>query len=176
MDRHGGASLAERGVHERLPLAALAARGALIERVVDGHDLSRFSRLCKPGDGIQVRLSFSREEDGSIRIAGGLTASLRVDCHRCRELVAIELSDEFSVAAVMDEAHAARIGARQDVLHLTTEDPTLAQLIEDELILALPQRPCTDLECDKAPPLSYPARAPDADNPFRSLERLKKEP
>lgn len=175
MHRQGGPDPAAKGVDERMPLATLAADAALVKRVVDGRGLARFSRLCDAGDAIGVALSFNLEKDGSIRINGDLTGSLRVDCHRCQERVPVALNDKFCVHAVLDEASATRIGATRDVLTLSTGDPTLAELIEDELILALPQRPCTDTNCAKAPPLVYPAAAPDADKPFRSLEALKKE-
>ena len=161
-------------VDERLPLALLAARRAVIERTVDGRDLPRFSRLCESRDGIRARLSFRPDESGCVLIDGALTASLSVECHRCLVPVAVALSTSFSVAAVMNDADATRLGARKDVLEVATGEPTLAELIEDELILSLPQRPCAKPRCDKAPPVVYPPETRDADNPFRSLAALKK--
>lgn len=162
-----------RGVDEHLPLASLAARRAVIERTVDGRDLPRLSRLCEFQDDIRVRLEFRPDGDGCVPIDGALTALLSMDCHRCLEAVAVELSTSFSVVTVRNEEDAARLGARKDVLEVATAEPTLGELIEDELILALPERPCTKQHCDKAPPTAYPAEAPKADNPFRALAVLK---
>lgn len=173
MDRQVGSGLAEHSVDERLALALLAARGTSIERVVDGHDLPRFNQLCEPGESIRVRLSFSPGEHDGVQIDGVLEGCLSVDCHRCLEVVSVELSTRFSVIAVMDDADAARLAAQQDVLQLTSDEPKLAELIEDELILALPQRPCAKANCAKAPPLAYAREMPEKDNPFQSLARLK---
>ena len=158
---------------ERLPLATLAARGAVVERSVDCGGLPRFGRLCKPGGSARTRLSFHRDEDGDIRIEGTLAALVFVDCQRCLEAVRVELRSDFAVVCVMSEADAARLGAGADVLELETGEPTLAEVIEDELILALPQQPCTRRNCEKAPPMAWPPEAGQRDNPFGALAALK---
>ena len=173
MDREGGSALAQSGVGERLPLAKLAARRAVIERLVDGSGLARFKALCKPSGGIRVALSFSREASGHVRIDGTLNAKVSVACHKCLDAVSVELNSAFSVLGVMSDAEAARLGSEADVLQLTTDEPALAELIEDELILALPQRTCIEADCDKAPLLTYAPQAADSDKPFRSLALLK---
>ena len=173
MDRQVGSGLAGHSVDERLPLALLTAREAFVERVVDGRDLPRFNQLCEPQEGIRVRLSFSPDENDNIRIDGVLASRLSVPCHRCLEAVSVELITRFSVVGVTSDAEAARLAARQDVLQLVSDEPTLAELIEDELILALPQKPCAEENCDKAPPVAYPRQTPEKDNPFRSLALLK---
>ena len=173
MDREDGSALAQSGVGERLPLAALAARRAVIERLVDGDDLLRFKALCKPSGGIRVALSFSREESGHVHIDGTLNAKVSVACHRCLDAVSVELNSAFSVLGVMSDADAAQLGSKADVLQLTTEEPAMAELIEDELILALPQRTCVEANCGKTPPLTYAPQAANSDKPFRSLALLK---
>ena len=97
-----------------------------------------------------------------------------VDCQRCLEAVPVDLGTDFAVVAVTGEAEAARLGIRDDVLELDTGEPTLADVIEDELILALPQRPCARRKCEKAPPLAYPPDTERRDNPFGALAALKK--
>ncbi len=173
MDRRGDSGMSARGVDERLPLASLAARRAVIQRVVDGRDLPRFSRLCDCADGIRVRLAFCPHESGCVCIAGVLNATVSLECHRCLEAVTVALSTDFTVLAVMNEVDAARLGAQMDVLEVATDEPPLVELIEDELMLALPQRPCAEEHCDKAPPIAYPPGAAAAGNPFRSLAALK---
>lgn len=167
-------AVAERNADERLPLVTLAARGAVVERVVDSRGLPRFRRLCKPGGDVRARLSFDSDDDGGIRIEGALRVPVRIDCHRCLESVPVELSTDFAVIAAMNEADATRLGGAGDVLELTSGEPTLADVIEDELILALPQRPCARRDCEKAPPFAYPPENVRRDNPFGSLAALKK--
>ena len=173
MDRQVGSGSAEHSVDERLPLALLTARGGVVERVVHGGDLPRFNQLCEPGEGIGVRLTFSPGESGGVRVDGELTGRLSIDCHRCLEPVSVELTTRFSVVGVTDEADAARLGLRQDVVLLKSDEPTLGELIEDELILALPDRPCNEANCDKAPPVAFPRETPAEESPFRSLALLK---
>lgn len=165
--------MAERSADERLPLANLAARRAVVERFVDSRDLPRFRRLCKPGGDVRARLSFGSGDRG-IRIEGMLRVPVRMDCHRCLESVPVELHTDFAVFAAMNEADASRLGATGDVLELTSDEPTLAEVIEDELILALPQRPCAKRNCEKAPPLAYPPDGEGEDKPFGALAALKK--
>ena len=158
---------------ERLPLESLAARGAVVERFVDSRGLPRFRRLCKPGGDVRARLSFGSDE-GDVRIEGTLSVPVRVDCHRCLESVPVELNTDFAVTAATNEADATRLGATSDVLELTSGEPTLAEVIEDELILALPERPCPKRDCEKAPAFAYPPDGGRRDNPFESLAALKK--
>ena len=105
---------------------------------------------------------------------GTLSVPVLLDCQRCLEAVPVDLGTDFAVVAVTSEADAARLATRGDVLELETCEPTLAELIEDELILALPQRPCARRDCEKAPPLAYPPETERGDNPFGALAALKK--
>ena len=168
LDRNGAPA------QERLPLAELAAGGAVLERRVSCQALPRFRALCEPGESVRARLSFVWDEAGPVRIDGALTAQAKVRCHRCLEFLSVRLHSAFSVLAVTDEAEASRLGARRDVLRIASQTPALAELIEDELLLALPERPCTDLNCAKSPPSSYPPAGPrHSPNPFEALEGLK---
>ena len=167
-------AVAQRSADERLPLVMLASRGAVVERLVDCRGLTRFGGLCRAVGSVRVRLSFGRVDDGGIRIEGSLRVPIHVDCQRCLEAVPVDLSTDFAVVAVTGEADAARLGAGGDVLELGTCEPTLADVIEDELILALPQRPCARRDCEKAPPFAYPPETERGENPFGALAALKK--
>ena len=164
---------APRNAGERLPLSTLAARGAVIERSVDCSGLARFRRLCKPRGNVRTRLSFRCDEGGDIRIEGRLAVPVSVDCQRCLEAVPLELRTNFAVAAATNEADAARLGALGDVLKLESGEPALAEVIEDELILALPQQPCARRSCEKAPPFAWPPESGRRDSPFEVLAALK---
>ncbi len=164
-----------RSAGERLPLRPLAESRAIVEAVVDSGELPRFNRLCKRAGGVRARLAFASDGDGGILVEGTLRVPVRIDCHRCPESVPVDLRTQFAVAAATNEADAARLGAVGDVLELSSGEPTLAEVIEDELILALPQQPCARRDCEKVPPLAYPPNDVRPDNPFRSLGALKQE-
>lgn len=157
-------------VKERLPLARLARRGASLERQVDVAELPRFAALCQASSGVRVRLRFFLDAQGRTRMEGSLAAELRLQCHRCLAPVPAALRANFSVAIVRDGNEADRLGRKLAVLHLAGQDATLGELIEDELILSLPQRPCMDAACPQAPPRAFPADGPQT--PRRSLRAL----
>ncbi len=158
---------------ERLPLRSLAAQAAVIERSVDVCALPRFRRLCKASEGIRVWLSFGLGDEAVVRINGTLSATVLVDCQRCLDDVAVELRSAFSVLVVTNETDAARLADRGDLLEVESLTPTLAEVIEDELILTLPMRPCERQHCEKAPALAYPPPR-QRNKPFASLDRLMK--
>lgn len=161
---------------ERLPLAELAAGAAILERIVRSRDLPRFQALCQSEEGIRARLSFAWDPSGPVRIDGALTTRLAMQCHRCLKAVPVHLRSAFSVLAVEDEAEASRLGAERDVLRIASPAPRLAELIEDELLLALPAQPCAQSDCARRPPMAYPPAGLSAGhsrNPFEAIKALK---
>ena len=46
-----------------------------------------------------------------------------------------------------------------EVVVIDASEVSLTQLLEDDLLLALPQQVCTEAKCENMPPLSYPAQA-----------------
>ncbi len=104
---------------------------------------------------------------------GQLAAQLRLQCHRCLAPVSVALRTDFTVVIVRDGNEADRLGRKLAVLQVAREEATLGELIEDELILSLPQRPCTDAACPQAPPLAFPADGPQsAHRPLQALGLL----
>ncbi len=104
-------------------------------------------------------------------------AEIQLECQRCLQPVATALTAERSFRFVADEATAAEIDAdsEDDVLVLTRA-LNLHELVEDELILALPLVPRHDT-CPQ--PLAVPEddAAPAAEerpNPFAALAALKR--
>lgn len=165
-------------LQERFRLSELAGPEARISRNVDGSDLKRFSALCDCPEAVRVRLRFRFDRHGVVRMDGELAARVVVECHRCTEPVPVDLESDFSVVIVASEAEATRLGAERDVLRVDGDEAGLAELIEDELILALPERPCLQADCPQAPPLASPAGAldegaPETTQPFAALRGWK---
>ena len=162
-------------LQERFRLSELAERQARICRRVDGGDLQRFNALCDCPEAIRVQLEFRFDGRGAVRMDGDLAGRVVVACHRCLEPMPVEFESAFSVAIAGSETEATRLGVEQDVLRVDGDQAGIAELIEDELILALPERPCLQADCPQAPPLASPAggagdAAPEAKRPFAALE------
>ena len=163
---------------ERFRLSELAGRKARVTRSVDAAALERFSALCDCPDAVRARLDFRFDRHGVVRMDGELAGRVAVECHRCLEPMAVDLESGFSVAIAASEAEATRLGAERDVLRVEGDEAGIAELIEDELILALPERPCSAADCPQAPALVSPAGHLDeggaeTTKPFAALGALK---
>ena len=165
-------------------IAAFARRG---EAASGALALTGFDRLCgeahpeaRPAPADQVHWK-ANAEARSVR-AGGTEAwlHLHVDahlslvCQRCLQPVAAALHFDRSFRFVADEKQAAAIDAdiEEDVLVLS-RNFDLVELIEDELLLALPLVPrheiCPQPLVGPADPVVFDERV----NPFDVLSELK---
>lgn len=102
-------------------------------------------------------------------------AAVWLECQRCLQPVAVPLEVRRSFRFVRGEDAAARLDAEteDDVLELT-QTLDLRELVEDELLLALPIVPRHEL-CTDAPPMQHEADETEpAPNPFAALEALKR--
>ena len=149
--------------------------------------LSGLGRLCGeahpealPGPADQVHWKASAEAR-SVRAGGSeiwlhlhAGASLSLVCQRCLQPVQAVLGVERNFRFVADEKQAAAIDAdiEEDVLVLSRSFD-LVELIEDELLLALPLVPrhemCTQPLESAADPVAFDERV----NPFDVLGELK---
>jgi len=175
---------------EQLPYQDLAGQGARVVRSVQADGLVRLAELA-PGRGtMHVDMAFSRGSDGRPRVSG--TAELAVDatCQRCLEVLERPLRVSFDLCIVQDPMIASELAHELDVLVADSDMVTIAEVIEDELILELPERLCIEEPCPYEPASQFPARTGNADsetgasepgegeaeredNPFRVLMKLK---
>lgn len=114
--------------------------------------------------------------DGLPRIGLSLSArtSLRVQCQRCLQPMTLPLHVQARYRFAADEAQAEQLDpdSDDDILALP-RSLDLQQLVEDELILALPPFPRHD-RCDPPGPTAVDAAAPaDAPHPFAVLQALR---
>ena len=160
-------------LQERFRLSELAVREAEVERLVEAAGFERFAVLCRCLAPIQVRLRFRLDEAGRVQVQGRVCVRLVVECHRCLAPLEWALTVDFDFTVVGSDKEASRLGADRSVLLLDGDEAGLAQLVEDELILALPERPCTDLNCPKAPARAFPpAASSEAAKPLQGLAAL----
>ena len=160
-------------LQERFRLSELAAREARVERVVEAAGFERFAALCRCLAPVRVRLRFRFDEAGRVQVQGRCSVQLAVECQRCLAPVERMLAADFAFIVVGSDEEASRLGTDRCVVLLNGDEAGLAQLVEDEMILALPERPCTDANCPKAPARAFPPAAPsEAAKPLRALAAL----
>jgi uncharacterized protein len=146
--------------------------------------LETFARLgaclLKPVGNVSFKLIFSRDQERRAILSGWLKAVLSLQCQRCLEEVNLPVDTSLSVAFVkgMDEA-----GMLPDDLDpCLVEDDQIAfrDLLEDELLLALPQVAMHDPGACHAPVTGAAEERPiessgqERENPFAALEELKR--
>jgi uncharacterized protein len=120
--------LAERGqtVRGRLPVARL---GRLSECLAD------------TAGEVGVELEFLQEARSRTVVHGAVRASLRMVCQRCLEPVEVPLDVAVRLVAVRTEVEADRLDEGEDALVAVDGRVFLPDLVEDELLLAMPQVP-----------------------------------
>lgn len=163
---------------ERLPYRELARQGARVVRSVPADCLGRLSAIAPGRSELRVDMTFSLDQDNRPWVTGSAEVVAYATCQRCLEQFDSALRAGFELCIVKDPQLASALAGEADVLVADTDSVTIADVVEDELILALPDRLCVEDPCPHAPELSYPA--PDApepepeDNPFSVLSELKR--
>lgn len=95
--------------------------------------------LSEKAASVSVNLTFQRLESGRPAAHGSLKASLPLTCQRCLQTSWTEVETDFSCCFASSEAVAERMPDDLDVLMMDEKGKvSLADLFEDELLLALP--------------------------------------
>lgn len=144
--------------------------------------------LHETADRVALELRFDRDDSGQACIGGRIDASVVVICQRCLEPMSIDIERDVSLALVEGEDEAAALDTRYDPLLIGEEPVSLPGLVEDELILALPNfsrhprdacsmPPGADSEAGTAEAKNEgsdnPSGEPGEENPFSVLQTYK---
>jgi uncharacterized protein len=144
--------------------------------------LPRFSdATLKVNSDVDVWLRFGTDPQGLVVVQGKALAEVELECQRCSETFSYAIDVEFTYSPVCDESQVEELPEDYEPLQLNEDNYFLvAELIEDELLLALPiipKHPIEDCkvqlneqvfgEIDVVEEESKP-------NPFAVLQSLKK--
>lgn len=124
-------------------VSALARARARFDGDVATTRLARFEALLAEGEAIvHLTVQFSYSPLGPAQAVGQLRASVPQTCQRCLQPMVLEIDQGFRVALIDSEKALKKLPDDQDWLQLDENGRLdLVQLVEDELILALPQYP-----------------------------------
>jgi uncharacterized protein len=158
----------------------LADRNADIEGDLPLNRLDRMADLFSDSVGnVVVSLIFGRK--GKLAtVEGHISTVLALQCQRCLETVEWPVSSDFKLGIVNSLAQADILPAGYEPLLLVDEEKIpLKNIVEDELLLCLPDNPKHQHDCavpnglkNKPGALSKPAQA-KTENPFSILADLK---
>jgi uncharacterized protein len=147
-------------LHGRLPLARM-------------HRLA--GSLCGDAGDAEISWDFSLDEEHRIRIDGFIRAEMQLMCQRCLQAMAWKVDAPVRIALLKPGQSDANLPEDVDAQDLPVENPVaLLDMVEDELILALPivaKHPaCPSNPCvEDAPPVVEEKRP----NPFAALAVFK---
>lgn len=121
---------------------------------------------------VRFVFSFGRNEAGHRLIEGRVDTTVDLTCQRCLEPVAVEVHAEVMLGVVNHEQDIGKLPESTEPLVLDENPVWLADLIEDEILLALPVVPRHEHLC--APSHREYEDADVVENPFAALRGLVK--
>jgi uncharacterized protein len=161
------------------PIRAATSRSAY-QGIVPGRQLKRLNELCA-GDCSDVTVSLECGVDlqGIVYLKGKAVTELTLLCQRCMTPYTTEVTVDFSFSPCKTEAEIDELPDAYDPIECNEiGEVRLHQLIEDELIVAMPIIPMhEEIDCnqgskDMAVGEIEPAQE-ERPNPFAVLEKLK---
>lgn len=152
------------------------------EGIVPLVNLTRLTESLLDTQGeVTVRVECGTDQQGLTVIQGGASCEVSVTCERCGEAMTVSLDCNFAYTPVKpdDDAALELIPERYDVIEKDEHgEINLRQLVEDELILALPLFPMHDEAACAVSTASMSfgdiGPEPEKPNPFAVLAELKK--
>jgi uncharacterized protein len=144
----------------RLPLSSLPRLQGLL--------------LDTSGD-VSFRLAFSRDEEHRAVLHCEVSATLRLRCQRCLEALDHVVDTSMDLVPVSGMEEERRLPERYDPLPVSARSIRPRDLIEDELLLALPQIPMhePDVCVSRAPEADTAKTQSGTTSPFAVLAGLK---
>jgi len=159
-----------------------ASREARVSGSLRPEDLPRLAPLLAGEGGvIEVSFAFHRDEEGRFLASLAVDAELPVECQRCLETVNETLTSRSELAAVWTDEQARHLPASLEPVLAAGEEVDLWELVEEELVLALPpfsyhdDQACIDRLVPGGAQREAPEEEPAKDNPFEVLAQLKRD-
>jgi len=171
----------------------LAEKSSLLEGQLPLSQMKRITPLLFVGKGVEdkgelaISLQFDIDESRQANIQGRINGEITLVCQRCMQGMTYKIDSTVSLAIVRNEAQAVKLPSHYEPLILDEESKvSLAELIEDELLLALPAVAVHDIkDCpagDRFLPKQEDTKKAENErgsgtekpNPFAVLEQLKK--
>lgn len=132
-------------------------------------------------EDLNVALSFWRDEDRRCRISGTVDTVLHTRCERCLDALALPLHAEVSLLAIRAGSDAPETRDDVDIVEVDDERLLLVPLVEEEVLLALPEYPVHEhcdmvgYDRDAGAGKGEPAASEGKANAFAALAALKQQ-
>ena len=168
----------------QLDLRGLAARGATFSGTVAPGELPRLEEagvaLAEP---LMTSFSLRRDENSRSVVAVEVKAKLTMQCQRCLGELSVPMTTSSTMACVWTDDEAAALPSFYEPL-LVADEAVLREIVEEEILLALPCFPTHETECKTSEQVAALEQlnassdevtefSAQIDNPFGVLEHLK---
>lgn len=161
---------------DRLDLLDAAEAGRELRGRVALADLERVLQLLASTAGaLEVEMHLGRDADGTYFLSGSIHGSVILQCQRCLEDMSRELAIDFRLGLVRSQEAAARLSSSYEPLIVTAEPASIADIVSEEVLLALPFAPVhADTDACHGLLENYQAtHGAERENPFAVLAGLK---
>ena len=161
---------------DRLDLIATAEAGRVLRGRIAVSGLERLLPVLASGQGeLQVELSLGKDAGGTRFLAGNIEGEVVLRCQRCMQDMQQPLDIEFRLGLVLDESAVDTLPDSYEPLEVTAEPAVLANIIADEVLLALPIVALhkNSERCQAYVEAYKPPQEEQRENPFAVLAELK---
>ena len=117
-----------------------------------------------------IELQFGTDESGQLYVTGTVETDVTLQCQRCMQSMDLHIAEKISLAIVRSSAQANDLPSYYEPLLVEEEMISLPELIEDEILLALPSVPMHEIEIC---PVKLSASTGGTGKSESSLERQK---
>lgn len=120
---------------------ALAVRGRIIEGSLPLAGMPRLQSLIGGRDNggeVEFSLHFGRDEGRTANIQGVIKCVLVLECQRCMDKMDFSLESRIQLGLAISPEAVESLPGKYEPLLLSGDEITIASIIEDELIMALP--------------------------------------
>lgn len=173
--------------HNRLPHEfdpfRLCESGSQLEGSIPLKQLKRLTPLIMAGSNdsgeVDVVLNFDIDDLGVPVVTGRIRARLALICQRCLEAYDFTVDQEINLAWAKSEREMKDLPLRVEPYLVETNPLVTNDVIEDEILLAIPQIPMHDADTCSASKWirteqdSDTQTEPEKDNPFSVLSQMK---
>lgn len=135
-----------------LDVARLAREGGRWRGTIDVAAFERLGNVLfdvadsgeTKASSVSAALDFSLDDEGRPRVRGTCMVVAPICCSRCAETVDVEVESELDFRVVATDAQVEGLMPAVDTVVSEDERLPLTALVEDDILLSIPERGCTD--------------------------------
>lgn len=161
---------------ERLDLLATADAGRVLQGRMQLASLERVLPVLNSDAGeLQVYINLGKDPDGTHYLSGTIQGAVELQCQRCLRPLSMPLDIAFRLGIVRSNEAASKLHERYEPLLVGSEPTRIAEIVADEVLLALPLVPMhgEDALCKALVTAYRPPESETRENPFAVLAGLK---